>query len=377
MTPACNHVRVETCCFETGKGVSEYHVTLHVMRTGDPFADQLAGIREALSCLLRQYGERVHPVFMRYFLSDAANQIPVMEAYGKEAFPCAVSVVQQPPLDGSRIALWVYLKSDVEITASPHGVLEEHNGYRYLWTAGCRASGKDSGSQTESLFRDYAAGLERERYSLESHCLRTWLFVQNIDRNYGGVVRTRKDFFARCRMTEQTHYIVSTGIEGRCADPESLVMLDACAVKGLQEGQLNYLHAPSHFSPTHTYGVTFERGVHVAYGDRSHVLLAGTASIDSQGEIVHPNDAVKQTCHMLENMEALLQEAGLSLDHAVQMIVYLRDRSDYPAVSAILEARFGGLPKIFALALVCRPGWLVEAECIAVKAQENPRFRAL
>jgi enamine deaminase RidA (YjgF/YER057c/UK114 family) len=372
-----DHIRVETCCFETGKGIVEYHAALHVIRTGDPFTRQLADIREGLSGLLRQYGEKVHPVFMRYFLSDAANQIPVMEAYGKEPFPCAVSIVQQPPLDGSRIALWVYLKSDVKITVLPHGILEEHNAYRHLWLAGCRASGKDSGSQTERLFRDYTAALEREQYSLEDHCIRTWLFVQTIDRNYGGVVKARKDFFARHRMTEQTHYIVSTGIEGRHADPESFVMLDACAVKGLQEGQLRYLYASSHFSPTHQYGVTFERGVRLAYGDRSHVFLAGTASINHLGETVHPNDVMKQTCRMLENMEALLLEADAGFEHAVQMIVYLRDRSDYPAVHTLVEDRFGGLPKIFVLAPVCRPEWLVEAECIAVKARDNPRFSAL
>jgi enamine deaminase RidA (YjgF/YER057c/UK114 family) len=368
---------VETCCFETGKGVAEYHAALHVTRMNDSFAKQLADIREAYSCLLRQYGEKVHPVFMRYFLSDAANQISEMEACEKEPFPCAVSVVQQPPLDGSRIALWVYLKSDVKITVLSQGVCEEHNAYRHLWTAGCRASGEDSGCQTEALFQNYAAALEREQCSIESHCIRTWLFVQNIDRNYGGVVKARRDFFARHHMTAQTHYIVSTGIEGRHADPENLVMFDACAVKGLQEGQLKYLYALSHLSPTHTYGVTFERGVCLTYGDRRHVFLAGTASIDSQGGIVHPNDVVKQTRRMLENMETLLLEADAGFEHVVQMIVYLRDWSDYPAVRMLVEDRFGGLPKIFVLAPVCRPGWLVEAECIAVKAQDNPRFSAL
>jgi enamine deaminase RidA (YjgF/YER057c/UK114 family) len=300
-----------------------------------------------------------------------------MEAYGKEPFPCAFSAVQQPPLDGSRIALWVYLKSDVKITVLPHGVLEEHNAYRHLWMAGCRAAGEDAGSQTEGLFRDGAAALEREQFSLENHCVRTWLFVQNIDRNYGGVVRARKAFFARCHMTEQTHYIVSTGIEGRHADPGNLVMLDACSVKGLQEGQLKFLHAPSHLSPTHLYGVTFERGVCLAYGDRRHVFIAGTASIDCRGEIVHPNDAAKQTCRMLENMEALLREADTGFEDVVQLIVYLRDRADGPAVRALVEDRFGGIPKIFVLAPVCRPGWLVEAECIAVRAQDCPRFDAL
>ena len=31
---------------------------------------------------------------------------------------------------------------------------------------------------------------------------------------------------------------------------------------------------------TYEYGVTFERGTAVTYGDRRHVFIAGTASID-------------------------------------------------------------------------------------------------
>ncbi|MDR1455437.1 MAG: hypothetical protein LBJ01_07295, partial [Tannerella sp.] len=69
-----DRIRVETCRFETGKGLVEYHVALHAVRTGDSFEQQLADIREALCRLLRYCGGGVQPVFMRYFLSDAANQ---------------------------------------------------------------------------------------------------------------------------------------------------------------------------------------------------------------------------------------------------------------------------------------------------------------
>ena len=207
--------------------------------------------------------------------------------------------------------------------------------------------------------------------------MRTWFFVQDVDVNYSGVVRERRELFERHGLTPQTHYIASTGIEGRHADPSRLVLLDAYAVKGLRPGQQVYLHAKDHLNPTYEYGVTFERGVRVRYGDRSHILLSGTASIDNRGEIVAPQDIEGQTVRMLENVEALLAEAGASAADLAQMIVYLRDPADYPAVRKIFELRYEAVPRLFVHAPVCRPGWLIETECIAVREDENPAFAPL
>ena len=49
------------------------------------------------------------------------------------------------------------------------------------------------------------------------------------------------------------------------------------------------------------------------------------------------------------------------------MIVYLRDPSDYEVVSAMYEEKFPNIPKVMVLAPVCRPSWLIEMECIAVR----------
>ena len=113
------------------------------------------------------------------------------------------------------------------------------------------------------LLDRYAERLGQFGCTLENDCVRTWFFVQNVDVNYAGVVRARRELFERHGLTPQTHYIASTGIEGRHADPSRLVLLDAYAVKGLRPGQQVYLHAKDHLNPTYEYGVTFERGVRV------------------------------------------------------------------------------------------------------------------
>ena len=65
------------------------------------------------------------------------------------------------------------------------------------------------------------------------------------------------------------------------------------------------------------------------YGDRRHVLISGTASINNKGEIKYPKNIVKQTERMWANIEALLEEADCTYQDVCQMIVYLRDNSDY------------------------------------------------
>jgi enamine deaminase RidA (YjgF/YER057c/UK114 family) len=79
---------------------------------------------------------------------------------------------------------------------------------------------------------------------------------------------------------------------------------------------------------------------------------------------------------MWENVEALLAEAECTYDDVSEMVVYLRDVADYELVKEMYEERFPGKPYVIVLAPVCRPGWLVEMECMAVKKMENPAYEA-
>ena len=140
---------------------------------------------------------------------------------------------------------------------------------------------------------------------------------------------------------------------------------------------MKHLYAPSHLNPTHEYGVTFERGTSLQYGDRKHLYISGTASINNRGEVVHVGDIASQTRRMWENVATLLAEGGASIDNDVmQMIVYLRDMGDFPTVRKMFEERFPNIPKVFTLAPVCRPAWLIEMECIAVTSQTSNEYRS-
>ncbi len=363
--------------YEVPEGVNEYHVMIRVTNARLTYSEQVEAVLSAYTCLVEGELKGSCAVFKRFFLSDAANQADYLRAMLAEDSDCPLSVVEQPPLDGSKIAMWTYLQKGVQTKSLPKGIYEvKHGAYRHLWMAGACNQASNSEYQMRLLFNDYVMQLLENGCSLANNCIRTWLYVQNVDVNYAGVVKARNEVFATQNLTDKTHFIASTGIAGRHANPKVLVQMDAYAVDGIKQEQIHYLYAPTHLNPTYEYGVSFERGTYVDYGDRRQVFISGTASINNKGEIVHPGDIRKQTLRMWENVETLLKEAECTFDHVCHLLVYLRDVADYTVVKEMFEERFPNTPKVFLLAPVCRPGWLIEMECMAVKDVCHPQYPA-
>lgn len=356
--------------FENGAEVKEFHVIIQVTSPRLTFQEQVGTIINTLSLLRAKELENAHAVFKRYFLSDAANQSDELMNYELESPDCALSIIQQAPLNGTKIALWAYLQTNVQSKALSSGLYEiKHGNYKHLWMGSANNLAKDSERQTRILFNDYIMQLIKEGCSLADNCIRTWIFVNDVDLNYHGVVKARNEVFITQNLTDKTHFIASTGIGGRQAEARVLSQMDAYAVYGIKKEQVHYLYAATHLNRTSDYGVSFERGTYIDYGDRRHVFISGTASINNKGEIMHRSDVVAQCHRMWENVEALLAEAGCTYDNAMQMIVYLRDPADYETVRALYEERFPNKAWVIVNAKVCRPGWLIEMETMAIKAQ--------
>lgn len=369
-------VEAQIASFTGNGGITEYQVFLQVTDPMLPFEQQLQHIQQAyVSVVKEELADDAVAVFRRYFLSDAANQADFVMAWECENAFCALSVVQQAPLNGTKIAIWTWFQTGVSVETEKNGMLKAtHNGYTQYWTGGAFNRASNSEYQTRLLLNDYVMQLTEEGCKLATDCIRTWFFVQNVDVNYAGVVKARKEVFITQDLTEKTHYIASTGIGGRNADPAVLVTMDTYAVKGLKPEQIQFLYAPTHLNPTYEYGVTFERGTAVHYADRTQVFISGTASIDNKGNILYPGDICQQAARMLRNISALLTEAGATTEDIQQAIVYLRDTADYQVVEHFLAENYPGLPHIIVHAPVCRPGWLIEMECIAVVPSENTAF---
>lgn len=293
------------------------------------------------------------PAFIRFFLSDAQNQVAALRAkldawLGTVSQP-AVSIVEQPPLDGSRIAALVQTSSE-----------RQQSLFHSLRLSEEEAAGRDSYAQARLLFSKYLDIIRPLGLELKTHCVRTWIYVRDIDSNYEGLVKARNDVFDEEGLSCDTHYIASTGIGGATEGRNAVVAIDFLTRPDIRESDKTYLKALSHLSPTHDYGVAFERGVRLSDGQ---VFISGTASIDSRGRVLHEGDVVAQTDRLLENIAELLREGGSDLGQVPYYIIYLRDISDYRVVDSYMQTRFPTVPRIILEARVCRPAWLVEMEC--------------
>lgn len=346
---------------------------------------------EQLAYIAQQYAEarsalRLAPgsaVFRRFFLSDAINQAAIVHQSAlfsePEGSPAAVSIVQQPPLPGSKVALLAYHIGGARLKkrrVSPKHLMIEKNGIRHLWSTRLCSEGRGAPAspetQTWEVFSDLIGTLSSRGANLRQHCVRTWLYIKDVDVFYRGMVESRGRIFRQHGMTEDTHYIASTGIEGACGHQFDVVLMDAYSNLDMVEGQMSYLHDLDRLCPTKNYNVHFERGTKVAYRDRAHHFISGTASIDSAGQVVHPGNVVKQLERALTNVDGLLASGGASLDDMTHFIVYLRDPADFARIRDVMDERFPGLPTILVKGPVCRPEWLVEVEGIAIGAHEAP-----
>lgn len=346
----------------------EWHLMLTVTNPLLDFESQLrllfGAYREAAS------REHATPCFMRVFLSDAATQTCAVEGMLMEDRGFAYSVIGQPPANGTKVALWVWMLSHAETHALGSGLYEVVSPHaRQYWATGLGDPYGTSKEQTALILQQYVMMLISEGLTLRDNCQRTWLYVADIDNQYAGMVRARNDLFVTQGLTADTHFIASTGIAGRTALPQSLVTMDALAYGSLAANRIQYLHAPQWLNRTSEYGVSFERGTALSLGDRKQVFISGTASIDNRGDILFPGDVLRQARRMMANIEALLAEAGCTAGDVQQAVVYLRDAADYGRVERFLAECYPRMPHVVVHAPVCRPGWLIETECMAIREE--------
>lgn len=70
------------------------------------------------------------------------------------------------------------------------------------------------------------------------------------------------------------------------------------------------------------------------------IFTAGQIALDpSSGQIVE-GDVAKQTVRVLENLKAIVEAAGSSLDEAVKATVYLKEMSDFAAMNEVYARYF-------------------------------------
>lgn len=319
--------------FENGR--REAHAIIITNRLCDSFGVQLESVEAAVTEVKHCVGKGMKVAFKRYFLSDPVNQAKFIE----NTDCCACSLIGQSPLDGAKVAMWVYLQRDADYHCVGDGIYLDSHGV--LWAGDAVEGDVPNEVLTQHYLNGFDAVLQRFGGSLKDNCLRTWFFIRDIDVNYQSMVKARNCVFKHCGLSTDTHFIASTGISGVPAKFGSRLAFNAVADLRACDGQMAYLKGLSHLNPTMEYGVAFERGTAVDYADRRHVYISGTASIDACGEIVALDNVVAQTRRMLENISVLLDEGGCVWTDVASMIVYIRDIADFAVVNKYYKSSCG------------------------------------
>ncbi len=373
--------QVKCSSFSVSGGTSEHFIIAH-SRKNIAFQEALAELLDNYRACLQELGlTEETQAFSRFYLSDIANQndallaSDILDRCARGAF----AVIQQCPLNGSGVSLLAYHIKYSEPVKRVVTALDNRGwrntlkisapNYDLLWSGNFSGFGQlDSRRQSDEIFSSYNQLINDHGMTLLKNTVRTWIYVRDIDNHYMGMVKSRVDYFDEQGLNKSTRYIASTGIEAKLDQVNSLVAMDALSISNLKKEQIIRMEALDMLSPTHLYGVTFERGCRVDFGDRSHFHISGTASIDADGEVVHPGDVSKQAMRVLRNVNALLESQGASLADMTHFIVYLRNITDVDKVTHVLsEVISDDTPMIFVEGTVCRPGWLVEIEGVGIR----------
>jgi enamine deaminase RidA (YjgF/YER057c/UK114 family) len=383
--------RIKCRKFSSSSGVDEYYI-VSTSNSGIPFNDAIQEVYGWYKAsLLENKLDKSSLQFIRFYLSDIANDYTKLidSEFYKSVSNGAISLVGQPPVNGGPLGIIAYhVKSSTGAYAlktmrhlddyKNQEVCSTGKNYSMVWTT-CFVdnAAADSETQTNNIFDKTKDVLSKYNLTVRNNTVRTWLYMRDVDNNYAGMVKARRELFERIGLTHETRYIASTGIQGLSVDTTCLVSMDGLSMSNICEEQLVRIEAPENLRSTHMYGVTFERGTRVRFGDRSHLHISGTASIDPMGNIMYVGDVCNQLIRTIDNVEALLASQGAVISDMHYLILYMRDPKCYPLIEGILAERIPeDVPIIVVEGPVCRPGWLVEMEGVGIMADENefPKF---
>ena len=96
------------------------------------------------------------------------------------------------------------------------------------------------------------------------------------------------------------------------------------------------------------------------------VFTSGQIPINPQTGNIEKTDIASQTAQVCENLKAVLEEAGTSIENAVKTTCFLNNIEDFASFNEVYAKYFTGKPARSCVAVEALPkGALVEVEVIA------------
>ena len=125
--------------------------------------------------------------------------------------------------------------------------------------------------------------------------------------------------------------------------------------------------APKDF--TKTIG-SYSHGIKVTLDNSEMLYVTGQIAMDSDGNVVSPNDVEKQAVFVFENIDKILKEAKFSMDDVIKAQIFLTNIDDFSKITKIRNEYFKNSQPVSTLVEVSRlvkDGCCIEIEVTAIK----------
>jgi enamine deaminase RidA (YjgF/YER057c/UK114 family) len=357
-------------------------------RNGSSVQSQV--LYNGLATLLEQLGaEMGHVVIEKaYFRNLAADyddfQQVRTEAYGKlgitgDRLPATTYLGQPPCRSGEDVELQAYAlvpaspeTARVRSLPSPQEDVQvkriDLGEARQLYIS--NITGRDEAGNPLGTFRRQSDAIFEEALKIVNRqgipftdVLRTWIYLDDIDRDYDELNASRNAFFQREQVQRMP---ASTGIGGGSHPKGTLCTVDVHALLNPEIAGVEVMTTPT-LNEAPEYGSSFSRGMKMALPEETYLFISGTASVDEEGATVHVGDVRAQIERMLLNVEELLKGQGATFADLTHAVTYLKSAADFELYQRICAERgVKDVPHTIVEANVCRPELLCEMEAIAV-----------
>lgn len=100
-----------------------------------------------------------------------------------------------------------------------------------------------------------------------------------------------------------------------------------------------------------------------------HIAVSGSAPVDTDGQLVGPNDPYLQAKRCIEIIAAALEEAGAGLQHVVRTRMFVTDISQWEEIAKAHQEAFADITPATSMVEVSRligDGMLIEIEADAI-----------
>jgi enamine deaminase RidA (YjgF/YER057c/UK114 family) len=106
-------------------------------------------------------------------------------------------------------------------------------------------------------------------------------------------------------------------------------------------------------------------------GAKRHVFCSGQVSVDNEGNPIHAGDMAAQIHQVFDNLETVLNQAGVRLSDVVRLTYYTTDIEAFSQAGAVLGERLGNggckpASTLLGVSSLFHPDIVIEIEATAV-----------